>query len=131
MSHGRTYKDALASTNSHSWIDGDTLHRISRCECDKCKEIKRIRAIKREEYCKSYRKSKRKEILAYNQSMRSLAFAKGRQKNISLAWHGCSWIDEDYEFWLAVRSYCKSKSIKTSKLVRNLLAEEIKKGVQS
>lgn len=126
-----TYEMALANSSLHMWTDGDALHKIKSCACDKCGELRSVRVAKREAYRKEYRKTNSEKIVAYQSALRDFAASKGRPRCISVSWQGCSWLDKDYELWLAVRNYCESKSLSPAELVKKLLQKEIKKGVQS
>lgn len=127
----RAYDKALENIRVRHWTDGDIVHHIRKCECDKCKHILNLRVEHRKKYMLERRPQDTIALRVWQKTMRSLAVSKGRHKHIQLTWTGAPWVEADYEFFLSVREYAKSKGVSTSELIKTLLKKEIKKGVRS
>lgn len=126
----KTYEEALLSPQVQKWAEGEIVHTVRKCGCDKCAHLLSLRVQRRKEYLHRHRN----KFLAYNKAyqhmLRDRAEAKGRPRQLNLGWqsHDAS-IDADWEFYQSVHAYAKSKGETVSSLVKKLLQKEIKKGV--
>ena len=127
----RPYEGVVENIKLRHWTEGEVVHIVCKCECDKCKHILNLRAEHRKQYMQKRRPQDIIALRAYQKTMRSLAVSKGRPKHIQLMWSGSPWIDADYEFYLSVRGYAKANGVTTSELIKTLLKKEMKKGVRS
>jgi hypothetical protein len=127
----RPYEKVLENIKVRHWTDGEVVHHIRKCECDKCKHILNLRVERRKKYMLERSPRDNLKATAYSKAMRSLAVSKGRPQHIQLGWCGSPWVDADYEFFLSVREYAKANSVSINELIKTLLKKEIKKGVRS
>lgn len=128
----KPYEEALLSPKVRKWIDGEIVHEVRKCGCDKCNHLLSLRVQRRKEYLQSIRG----KMLAYNKAyqtmIRDRAVAMGRPRQLNLAWQANDpRIDADWEFYQAVHAFAKSKGITVNQLVKKALQKEIKKGVHS
>ena len=124
------YEAVLQNIRLHYWTEDteqEIVHFIRTCKCDKCKHIKELRVKQRKEYMASRREFDNVNLRAYMNRRRLEAVAKGRPKNTSLAWCGLPWIDEDYEFYMKVKSFATRKGYTVSELVKASLERAMKK----
>lgn len=123
----KTYDQVLEKPRMQTWYDENyVVHRVAKCNCDKCGHIRTLRAERRSQYLKDNRLKYNHRLVEYMKTMRGVAVSKGRPRHMNLVWSGCPWLDADYELWKAVKEYCKVNSISASALIRSLLEKQVK-----
>lgn len=135
MKHERlfpqAYEAVVANPTKRYWTDGDIVHRVSKCECDKCKLIMQERLSRRVKYTADYRNANRAKLHNYQRALRAHSTSLGRPTHIQVMWCGSPWIEKDFEFYTQCREFAKSNSMSVNEFVRSALSDAIKKGVRS
>lgn len=128
----KTYEQMLLAPHSKMFIDGETIHIVRKCGCEKCASIIAVRVQNRKDWKLRNREKSNSYNKAYQQMLRARAEAMGRPRTLSLSWLSSDASNNsDWEFYQAVNSYADSKGLSVNKLIKILLEKEIKKGVRS
>ena len=128
----RNYEAAVLTPQVQIWIDGEVIHKVRKCGCDKCNHLLSLRVQRRKEYLLRNRDKHMAYNKAYQVMLRKRAEAAGRPRILNLSWQASDPMnDADWNFYQEVHAYVKSKGVTVNKLVKALLQKELKKGVRS
>lgn len=114
-----SFDEALANTRSPLWVEGEEIHRVAKCSCDKCGLIRAKRVEHRKSYIASYNNNpvNKERHKLYQKHLRKLGKQKTGVACIQLAWAGSPFNDKHHEFYKSVKAFCEANSLSVNEMV--------------
>lgn len=131
-----TYEQAIARPSTHKWIDGNEIHIVCKCSCDKCESIRTKRVESRKNYLDSYRNdpANQERHKLYQAKLRKVGKAKTGLACLPVGWTGCGYRDDHIAFYDSVKAFCFKNGVSVNEMVYLAVSKYIiqhTKGVKS
>jgi UDP-N-acetyl-D-mannosaminuronate dehydrogenase len=124
-----TYEEAIAKPRTHVWAEGNEIHRVSKCSCDKCGSIRMKRIEHRNNYITAYRNdpSTKERHRLYQAYLRKIGKEKCGIASLSVGWTGFSYRDDHIAFYNSVKAFCEANGLSVNEMVMLAVTKYMKR----
>ena len=125
-----TFEEAIARPRTQMWIDGNEIHKVSKCSCDKCDLIRTKRVELRKNYLDSYRHepANRERHKLYQAELRKVGKAKTGLACLTVGWAGYGYRDDHIAFYDSVKTFCFKNGVSVNEMVYLAVSKYMKGG---